>query len=173
MLKHCYSILEQHLKDSLGNRQIGKLIFYFLWHRVWHHPRQISGRPGPGRAKPSRLSNMGRVWYNDCTRGASYGTAVEAFSWTTKMAAPDVSHILLLWLVVGLSNCVQRHFGLPLLIMPLGNWVRRKGSKTNMQLRIGLATSGPEEYQDGSIDIVGFIITWHCRWRLLSPILWN
>lgn len=36
-------------------------------------------------------------------------------------------HVLLLWMVKGLSDCMQRHFGLRSLISPLGNWNEERG----------------------------------------------
>lgn len=59
-------------------------------------------------------------------------------------------HVLLLWLVVGISSCVQRHFGLVLLITALENqnWTERFQTDTHLLLIIHLQVSGTGSCED-------------------------
>jgi len=51
-------------------------------------------------------------------------------------------YVSLLWLGVGLSNFIQRHFGPLPLIMHLGNWQLNVSFQTNSNLRFGGPMSG-------------------------------
>ena len=119
----------KQIYSSLGTKHICKLIFYLLGHVRWQSELQ---QTYPGCSNPDIWSNMGQVWYDDAA-WALLGKAAEAFSWTTKTTAADVSHLSLLWLVEGLSNCCP-------LIRPIEN--KKMGTfQRNAQLQIGLAIS--------------------------------
>ena len=64
---------------SLATKFICKLMFYLLW-QIHLAPlgqfRQISSRPDPGRANHNRLSDMGRVLYDDCKEERRWGIFV-------------------------------------------------------------------------------------------------
>ena len=70
--------------------------------------------------------------------GILYSGANGGISLTTKMAAANGSHVPLLRLVVSLSNCVQRRFGLRLLIMPLATDNEMRGSSPARICKLGL-----------------------------------
>ena len=67
---------------------------------------------------PTDLARVGPITTVYCLYGTGLilccsepnGSVVEAFPWTTKMAATDGSHVSLLWLVEVIYNHVQRHF---------------------------------------------------------------
>ena len=70
--------------------------------------------------------------------GILYSGANGGISLTTKMAAANGSHVPLLRLVVSLSNCIQRRFGLRLLIMPLATDNEMRGSSPARICKLGL-----------------------------------
>jgi hypothetical protein len=104
-----YHISSKTTRDSQTDF---KVLTTFLWSgnktHLWAHVLsaqaalllgQMSSRPGPCLSNHNNWSNM--VGFQD-------------------LAAPDASYFSTLWLVVGLSNCVQRHFGLQPLKTRLG-----------------------------------------------------
>ena len=93
---------KEYMGDSLSSWYICSSICVWPPSRSDRFPADFAR----GRANHICLSNMGRSWYDDCSEECTMGMPL----WT-KMAAADVSHVPLLWLVVGLSNCIHRQFG--------------------------------------------------------------
>lgn len=67
-------VYKARIGEETSSISKSKLVFYLLWHKWSLAPlpfRQVSSRPGLGRANHNLSSNDGRVWCNACPSSGS------------------------------------------------------------------------------------------------------